>query len=401
MLKLTTTPLDFYTEQQLKELPIIWITKQTKLHQVLDDIDTCDIIALDTEFIKRNTFFPRLALIQINTGKTIYLLDAPKLYLDEFWEVIAEVPTLVFHACGEDLGIYYLLSNLPALTNVFDTQIGLSFLTGERNIGYQKSLIDVLNVQINKEQSQSDWLKRPLTYEQEQYAADDVRYLLALFYEVKQQLINQNMWHYAVEDSQSYTQELYNNSQLTDKEIYLTFADFRYSRQQLAILQAICEWREQLVKAINKPRSFILKKQVLRDIVENSPNSMRQLGFCGVSPEVIRMYGGELLTIISNVKRASPETYPLNLPQPYRNLAVDIQQLLDNEILQQSQNLGIHASILMRKKWLLELYAFSLDPKYPLSNWLIGWRQTWINNNLMPILQKYIQSSPLDDWSEN
>lgn len=401
MLKLTTMPLDFYTEQQLKELPVIWITKQTKLHQVLDDIDTCDIIALDTEFIKRNTFFPRLALIQINTGKTIYLLDAPKLYLDEFWEVIAEVPTLVFHACGEDLGIYYLLSNLPALTNVFDTQIGLSFLTGERNIGYQKSLIDVLNVQINKEQSQSDWLKRPLTYEQEQYAADDVRYLLALFYEVKQQLINQNMWHYAVEDSQSYTQELYNNSQLTDKEIYLTFADFRYSRQQLAILQAICEWREQLVKAINKPRSFILKKQVLRDIVENPPNSMRQLGFCGVSPEVIRMYGGELLTIISNVKRASPETYPLNLPQPYRNLAVDIQQLLDNEILQQSQNLGIHASILMRKKWLLELYAFSLDPKYPLSNWLIGWRQTWINNNLMPILQKYIQSSPLDDWSEN
>lgn len=62
------------------------------------------------------------------------MIDAPKLYLEEFWEVLADIPTVVLHACGEDLGIYYLLSNLPALRNVFDTQIGLGFLTGETRL---------------------------------------------------------------------------------------------------------------------------------------------------------------------------------------------------------------------------------------------------------------------------
>ncbi|MGO1966782.1 MAG: ribonuclease D, partial [Moraxellaceae bacterium] len=109
---------------------ITWVREQGALAEVIDALATCGRVALDTEFIKRDTYYPRLALVQINTGDSIYLLDAPQLQLDELWQALIEVDVAIWHACGEDLGIFYLLSGCPPLTNIFDTQIALSYLTG-------------------------------------------------------------------------------------------------------------------------------------------------------------------------------------------------------------------------------------------------------------------------------
>lgn len=397
---LTQHALTPHQQQALNALPINWVKTQEELFTLLDEIDEVNTIALDTEFIKRDTFFPILALIQINTGKAIYLIDAPKLYLEEFWEVIAEVPTMVLHACGEDLGIYYLLSNLPALTNVFDTQIGMGFLTGEGSLGYQKSLHEAIAIHVNKGESQSDWLQRPLTFEQEQYAVDDVRYLLPLFDTIKSQLEQQNLWQYAIEDCQSYCHELWQNFHTADNEQYLNVADFRDTPQQLAMLQTLCEWREQLAKSINKPRTQILRPQALREIIETPPHSMKQLGFTSTKPNVIRLYGQEILTLLDEVRKADPSTYPSALPLPYRSLSDSVQNQLQQAINDHAEQLGIHESVLMRKKWLSELYAFVADNPdnieqnfgEKLSHWLIGWRKDWMKQTLLPIFQTIIEN---------
>lgn len=399
---LTQHPLTPFQQQQLNDIPVKWVKTQDELFTVLDEIDEISILALDTEFIKRDTFFPKLALVQINTGDNIYLIDTPRLDMEEFWEVIADVPTLVLHACGEDLGIYYLLSNLPALTNVFDTQIGLSYLTGELQSGYQKALADVIAIDVDKGESQSNWLQRPLTQEQEKYAGDDVRYLLALYDELKKQLTEQNLWYYAVEDSHSYAKELHEAQHISDDKLYLSVADFRDSREQLAMLQALCEWREKLAKSTNQPRTFILRPQALREIIEKPPHSLKQLGFTSTKPEIIRMYGQEILTIISEVKKAHPDTYPPALPLPYRNLAGNLQQQIEQVIKAHSQITQVPETVLLRKKWLSELYAFAvndinlgknaeLEPS--LSAWLMGWRNDWIMAKIVPILQTNAQDT--------
>ena len=159
---------------------VTWVREQHQLAEVINALATCGRVALDTEFIKRDTYYPRLALVQLNTGNHVYLLDAPELQLSELWEALRQVDVAIWHACGEDLGIFYLLSGCPPLTNIFDTQIALSYLTGQLQMGYQQALADQLDMHIDKEHSQSDWLQRPLTDEQEQYAIDDVRYLPAL-----------------------------------------------------------------------------------------------------------------------------------------------------------------------------------------------------------------------------
>lgn len=396
--KLIPSPLSQSGLDSLNAIPVHWVKTQNQLFDVLDEIDEVKILALDTEFIKRDTYFPKLALVQINTGNNIYLIDTPSVDMAEFWEVIAEVPTLVLHACGEDLGIYYLLSNLPALTNVFDTQIGLSYLTGELQSGYQKALAEVIAVEIDKGESQSDWLQRPLTPEQERYAADDVRYLLALYDELTKQLTEQNLWQYAHEDSISYAKELFDTFYLSEDELYLSVADFRDTPEQLAMLQALCEWREKLAKATNQPRTFILRPQSLREIVEKPPHSMKQLGFSSTKPDVIRRYGQEILTIIGEIQKANPETYPARLPLPYRHLTGNLQQQVELAIREYSQEIGVFESVLMRKKWLSELAAFAnkqqehgydLDEtiEKKLSAWLTGWRKPWLMATVLPILE--------------
>lgn len=405
-------PLMAAQRQQLVDLPSRWVTTQEQLFNLLDEIDTCEHIALDTEFIKRDTFYPILALIQVNTGKGVYLLDVPKLYMDEFWEVIRDVPTLVLHACGEDLGIYYLLSKLPPLDNVFDTQIALGFLVGESAWGYQRALAEVLGIHVDKGESQSDWLQRPLTFEQEQYAADDVRYLLALHDAIAEQLAARALLDYAREDCQSYAREVYDNINTADDALYLSVADFRDSPQQLALLQALCEWREELARSLNRPRTFILRPQTLREIVEKPPHSIKQLSFTSIKPNVIRQYGQEILALVAEVRQADPANYPATLPPPYRNLDNPTQKAVSQAMREYAAKLGMDESVLMRKKWLSELYAQVLANQTAqanaqhnpsnlaanLSPWLSGWRQAWAIATLVPILQTAV-GQPADDAS--
>ncbi|MGO1781309.1 MAG: ribonuclease D [Moraxellaceae bacterium] len=371
---------------------ITWVREQGALAEVIDALATCGRVALDTEFIKRDTYYPRLALVQINTGDSIYLLDAPQLQLDELWQALIEVDVAIWHACGEDLGIFYLLSGCPPLTNIFDTQIALSYLTGQLQMGYQQALADQLDMHIDKEQSQSDWLQRPLSDEQEQYAIDDVRFLPALYLSLEYELKKQGLFGYVWEDCQLYANDLYKVQHLEDEEVYLTMADYRYTSQQMAILQAVTTWREELARATNQPRTFIIKKQAMREIVTEKPNSMRDLSRkTTMHRNMLRLYGEEVLKTVREAKNLPVAEHPACLLPPYRSknkaLAKAVQKVIDEH----AEAIGVPANVLMRKKWLGQLYeviAFDKDSK-ALPQGLKGWRHDWVMQTLTPMIEKH------------
>ena len=374
------------------ELPVTWIKEQYQLAAVIEALDGCGRVALDTEFIKRDTYYPILALVQINTGEHIYLLDAPKLQLGDFWQALSEVDIAIWHACGEDLGIFYLLSDCPPLTNIFDTQIALSYLTGQLQMGYQQALDDQLDMHIDKEQSQSNWLQRPLTDEQEQYAIDDVRFLPALYLSLEYELKKQGLYDYVWADCQLYAYELYETQHVEDEAMYLTMADYRYDAQQMAILQAVATWREQLARATNQPRTFVIKKQAVREIITEKPTSVRELAHkTTMHRSMLRLYGNELLNIIKQARDSHSDEHPPRLPAPYRSKDKVLSKAVQQEIDNHAEKTGIPANVLMRKKWLHQLYeiiAYDLD----LTNMpegLQGWRYKWVTQTLIPVIEKH------------
>ncbi|WP_201554230.1 ribonuclease D [Psychrobacter immobilis] len=374
------------------EAAVTWVREQNGLAEVIDALATCGRVALDTEFIKRDTYYPRLALVQLNTGNHIYLLDAPQLQLTELWQALAKVDVAIWHACGEDLGIFYLLSGCPPLTNIFDTQIALSYLTGQLQMGYQQALDDQLDMHIDKEQSQSDWLQRPLSDEQEQYAIDDVRFLPALYLSLEYALKKQGLYDYVWADCQLYASDLYDTQHVEDSAMYLTMADYRYTSQQMAILQAVATWREELARSTNQPRTFVIKKQAVREIITEKPSNMRELAHkTTMHRSMLRLYGEELLKVINQAKNLHPAEYPDCLLPPYRSknkvLSKAVQQAIDDH----ARAIGVPDNVLMRKKWLGQLYeviAFDKDLS-GLPEGLKGWRNDWVMNTLIPVIKKH------------
>ena len=371
---------------------VTWVRKQDQLDEVITALATCGRVALDTEFIKRDTYYPRLALVQLNTGDHIYLLDAPQLQLGELWQALSQVDVAIWHACGEDLGIFYLLSGCPPLTNIFDTQIALSYLTGQLQMGYQQALADQLEIHIDKEQSQSDWLQRPLSDEQERYAIDDVRFLPALYLQLENKLKTKGLFDYVWADCQLYASELYETQRVEDDAMYLTMADYRYTSEEMAILKAIATWREGLARATNQPRTFIIKKQAVREIVTEKPNSMRDLAHkTTIHRSMLRLYGEELLKVIREARSLSPTEHPACLLPPYRSKNKVLSKAVQQAIDEHAKAIGIPANVLMRKKWLGQLYeviAFDQDISN-LPQGLKGWRNEWVVQTLIPVIEAH------------
>ena len=143
-----------------------FIQQQPDLENILHLMGQTSIYGLDTEFIKVDTLWPKLGVFQINVADQVFLLDGASLDLSVFWEKLFQAQQNIFHACSEDIDLIYHYAQQKTLTNVFDTQVGMSFLGHGLQVSYQNALKQMLDVDIDKDQTRSDWLARPLSPEQ-------------------------------------------------------------------------------------------------------------------------------------------------------------------------------------------------------------------------------------------
>ena len=143
-----------------------FIQHQPELEMVLAAMDQSAVYALDSEFIKVDTLWPKLGVFQINVSEQTYLLDGVNLDLTEFWKKLATARQNIFHACGEDIDLIYHYAQVRQLNNVFDTQVAMSFLGHGLQVSYQNALKQMIDIDIEKDQTRSDWLARPLSDKQ-------------------------------------------------------------------------------------------------------------------------------------------------------------------------------------------------------------------------------------------
>ena len=155
-------------------------------------------LGVDTEFRRTTKDNMRLALLQVNDGEEIYLIDAVSIGSpeDNCDFLISDSVIKVFHSCKEDLEAIYSWTG-SVMRNLFDTQLANAFLDGHYSIGYQGLVEERLDITLDKKETRSNWIRRPLSDSQLSYAASDVEYLIHLFIEQEQALIESNKldWH--------------------------------------------------------------------------------------------------------------------------------------------------------------------------------------------------------------
>jgi len=171
---------------------------------------TKSYVGVDTEFRRTTKDNMRLALLQINDGEEIYLIDTvaivdPK---DQCSFLYSKSVTKIFHSCKEDLEAVYSWTK-EIMVNIFDTQLANSFLDGNYSIGYQGLVHQKLGIDLNKNETRSNWIRRPLSDSQLKYAALDVEYLIYLYESQIKELQRSNKLNWLNED--------------IERLIYLTF----------------------------------------------------------------------------------------------------------------------------------------------------------------------------------
>ena len=362
-----------------------FIHQQNELDHVIQLMRQSSIYGLDTEFIKVDTLWPKLGVFQINVCDQVFLLDGTTLDLSGFWASIYQAEQNVFHACSEDIDLLYHYSQKNCLENVFDTQVAMSFLGHGLQVSYQSALKTVLDIEIDKDQTRSDWLARPLTGKQMDYAANDVLYIMQLADDLKQQLNRKNIYNCVVEDCKNLTYEI---AQETPKDkLYTDIGNYRHSRKQLMQLQQLSLWREELAKALNQPRSFILKNSTMHDLVEKNPKNNFQLSQSkDIRPHIVREHGKTILDLLKFLP--DMDEWPLRIARPIKHSSQEVAQTVENLILNVSTEKQIPKEVLMRKKWMNALYqhvVFQRDEQ-DLPRYLLGWRYEALTQPLLKIL---------------
>ncbi|EEY95873.1 ribonuclease D [Acinetobacter johnsonii] len=364
-----------------------FIQQQQDLTPVLEKMDRNEVYGLDTEFIKVDTLWPKLGVFQINVENNVYLLDGTTLDLSEFWNKLFRAQQNVFHACSEDIDLIYHYAQHKTLNNVFDTQVGMSFLGHGLQVSYQNALKQMLDVDIDKGETRSNWLARPLSPAQLSYAANDVLYLMNLSEKVKQELDSKSLLHFALEDCQHLTQEI-----ATETPLHLLYQDignYRHSRRQLMQLQQLAVWREHIVKALNTPRSFILKNSSMIDLVEKNPKNAFQLsGVKDIRQNVVREHGTTILDLVKFLPEQAD--WPLRMARPIRHSSKDVGEKIDHLIQNVVNETSIPKEVLMRKKWMNALHQHVVfhNDEQDLPDYLLGWRYDLLTQPLIQLLRR-------------
>lgn len=268
-------------------------------------------LALDTEFIREKTYWPRLCLIQVSNGELAAGIDV--LALDDLGpllEVLFDGRVLkVFHAARQDLEIFlHDWGRIPL--PLFDTQPAAALLGHGDQIGYAKLVKEVLGVDLPKDQSRTDWSLRPLDKAQLRYALDDVIYLGRLYTSMRGSLSDRDRLQWLAADF----------ADLADPATYIP-EPMRVWRKikgrqplrgnQLAILQRLAAWREERARELDRPRKWILKDEVLVDLARRAPKDLTALGrIRGLEPGVIRSQGDTLLRLIAEARALPRDQWP-------------------------------------------------------------------------------------------
>lgn len=359
----------------------IWIEQDQALAACCQRWLTLPILALDTEFERTHTYYPRPGLIQVYDGEGIYLLDPLALTdMTPFNGVLERTDIVkVLHSGSEDIELFiFRLGASPQ--GIFDTQVAAAYAGLDTGMGYQRLLEQLLNVSPAKEETRSDWLQRPLTEAQCHYAAEDVYWLYQVYQILQQQLADKQRLHWVLEDGASLV------SQIAD-----SFApDHYYSRikqawqlnpRELAILRDLASWREREARQRDVARNQVMSDIVLWQVARTKPRSTAALSQVeGMRPHWLKKATPYVLAIIEAALELPPEALPARLPKPLSRAAQGRLRQLRTVINRVASEQQVPAELLARKKdleWLIRHPQALAD----LAAWpggLHGWRQVML-----------------------
>jgi len=362
------------------------IKSQNELNEFVEQIKNKPILAIDTEFMRRRTLFPEVALIQVYDGEYLALIDPlAELSLFDFWQVLQNPKTLkVLHSPSEDIEVFQKYAGFVP-TPLFDTQFALQVLGHGNCMGFAHMVKHLLAIDIDKSESRTNWLQRPLTPKQLDYAAADVFHLLPCYSIIIEQIQQAGFFDIVINES-----DLVAKKRAYQTPNHLLYKDIKNAWQlssyDLAVLRELAAWRKAKATRKNLALNFVLKEHNMVEIAKRKPaslNAMRQIP--DVESMEVNRSGVEILKCIAAAQELTPNEHPERLKRlidfpGYKKAAKDIKQ----KIIKVAKEQSIPEDVLASKKQINQLISWNwkltLDQRMqtPKPDLLSSWRHAYL-----------------------
>lgn len=313
-------------------------------------------LGMDTEFLRERTYRAELCLLQV-TGPTGPVCIDPIALTDlsPLMSITGEAgPQKILHSARQDLEVLWPV--IGRVLPVFDTQVAAGLAGFAAQIGYAELVRRILDIELPKGQTRTDWSRRPLSPEQVVYALDDVRYLRALHDHLSEQLDRLGRSSWLREDLLKLTDPV---GLVPDParawQRFKGVSHLDPGRQRL--LSALAEWRERRAISKNRPRGWILDDALIKEITESVPRTLDALSNIPAMPEGIVKHSGEELCAL--IQGADIEHPPPPLPKRSRPDPAILQQVkrLTEALKRFANELDLASEVLATRKELEALAA--------------------------------------------
>ena len=364
-----------------------YVKDEIELENAMEICRKASALALDTEFVRTRTYYPELGLLQVSDGEHCFLFDPLILDLNVFSEILSNKNVIkVLHSCSEDLEVFqHAFGVLPR--PIYDTQISSSFLGLGFSVSYQMLVEHYLSLRIKKDQTRSNWLARPLSKQQLEYAAQDVVYLHEVYKIQQSNLIGTLKDEWITSDLEKIS---YDIPTITPAEnYYLKIGSlWRFSRRQLNLLKLLFACREKKARTKNRPRNRIIEQKILVNIVKEGTFDDAGLFRAGLPSSQLKKYSLEIRDLVSFSESANEEELPAQVLRD--NFKIDNKKLrlLQGFVEDRAKEKGLASELLCRKKTLEALLrSKEVSGEYHLPEPLLGWREEVVGKDLLTFLE--------------
>lgn len=282
-----------------------WVDDDVALSDLIDQLLVEPRYAIDTEFHRERTYFPKLALVQVAWPGGIVLVDPLAVSAERFTKLFESDAVAVLHAAQQDLDVLgHAVGAVPRV--MYDTQVASGF------IGYSTpSLLELVRSELGQNPAKgdrlTDWLRRPLSSDQKEYAATDVRYLLALQDRLDGKLAELGRMSWAAEAFEELRSRPIGRSDPEDA--WAKLKDARTLRPRArAVAQGVAAWREREAQALDIPVRQVLPDLAVLGIAQRQPSTLEELAQCrGVDDRHRRgRIGNDLLEVVERARSSPP-----------------------------------------------------------------------------------------------
>ncbi|MFW6412670.1 MAG: ribonuclease D [Oceanicaulis sp.] len=353
-----------------------WIADTRSLQNLCEDLAKADFVAVDTEFMRESTFWPQLCLIQAAGGGREALIDplADGMDLSPFWALLKNEKVLkVFHACRQDLEIFYHMGGGLIPAPLFDSQVAAMAVGLGDSISYDNLVRSLLGENVDKGSRFTDWSRRPLSDKQQTYALADVTLLRDLYPILREKLAESGREAWLVEEMKLLSAP--GTYQMAPEDAWKRLKLRKTTPKYLAALKAAAEWREREAQTRDMPRNRIMKDDGLYELAQNGPTTVEDLsGMRAVPKGFERSKPAERLLEMMREALADPKAHAPQIDKiapPPNNIgpAVEMLKVFLKVVAEQE---GVAARLIATVPDLEKLAADD-DADIPA---LKGWRRT-------------------------